>query len=163
MWTAFETTSSSWRSCPSRRACAWSRAAAQQQACRRPQTMARTSNPLALTDQRILDKLNEKPDLPITNARVRAAHEEVLGTTAGAGACIVRLDRAGLLRTESGELGARGKLAQARASGAPLPPREPRAARPPRERASRGPVRKAGAMAVMEEFERLQGLHPDKS
>jgi hypothetical protein len=114
--------------------------------------MARASNHLAKTDQRVRDFLAKDPELPVTAARVRAAHESVFGTMDGAAACVVRFDRAGLLRTATGELGARGARAAARAAGQPVPEathREPRAP-------------KAGAAAILAEYKRLRELPEHK-
>jgi hypothetical protein len=103
--------------------------------------MSKLRNPLGSVDQKVLSIVG---DGDVTAAQVRAAHQQVFGTIDGANACVVRFDRAGRLRTASGELGSRGRLA------AGLPP-APRAEREPR-------VPKAGSDAVLEEYERLRAM-----
>ena len=86
--------------------------------------MSKIRNPLGSVDQKVLAIVG---DGDVTASQIRAAHKQVFGTDDGANACVVRFDRAGRLRSKTGELGFWGR----RAAGMPSEPRAPRAAAVP--------------------------------
>lgn len=127
------------------------------------------ADPLSSVDQRVRDHLRAQIGAGrVTAPDVRAAHKAVLGTEAGAGACVVRFDRAGLLRTASGALGARGRQASERIRSDPagedqttFQEQHGGAGLPRQSRPARSAPRGAGTTGIVEEAIRLRALHPD--